>query len=158
MEWFVKAFLKASLAWLGLGVSLGVLMALNPNLVIYRPAHLHMNLAGFVAMMIFGVGYHVLPRVAGHPLHNPKLAGIHWWTANVGLTLFVSGFIAMPHVGQPARFGVALGGTMVAIGAYLFIYNIWRSLDGRDVARRATERFAEAPASRKLAVREGVVR
>ena len=27
MEWFVRAFMKASLAWLGLGVTLGVAVA-----------------------------------------------------------------------------------------------------------------------------------
>ena len=31
MEWFVRAFLRASLAWLGLGVTLGVAMAVEPG-------------------------------------------------------------------------------------------------------------------------------
>ena len=53
MDWFVKAFIKASLAWLVLGVSLGVAMAVRPAWLVYRPAHLHMALLGFVAMMIF---------------------------------------------------------------------------------------------------------
>ncbi len=53
MDWFVNAFLKASLAWLAAGVSLGVAMAVHPAWAIYRAAHLHMNLLGFVAMMIF---------------------------------------------------------------------------------------------------------
>jgi hypothetical protein len=29
-------------------------MALDPGAVIYRPAHMHANLLGFVSMMIFG--------------------------------------------------------------------------------------------------------
>ena len=52
MEWFVKAFVKASLAWLALGVTLGVAMAAHPAWMVYRPAHAHMNLLGFVTMMI----------------------------------------------------------------------------------------------------------
>ena len=48
MDWFVKAFLKASLVWLVLGVTLGVAMAAHPVWTVYRPAHMHMVLLGFV--------------------------------------------------------------------------------------------------------------
>lgn len=58
MDGFVKAFIKASMAWLALGATLCVAMALQPAWLGYRPAHLHMLTLGFVAMMIFGVGYH----------------------------------------------------------------------------------------------------
>jgi hypothetical protein len=34
MEWFVRAFLESSLAWLALGVSLGVAMAVHPSLTL----------------------------------------------------------------------------------------------------------------------------
>ena len=71
MTWFVKAFLKSSLAWLALGVTFGVAMAAHPVWTVYRLAHVHMLLLGFVAMMIFGVAYHVIPRFAGFPLHRP---------------------------------------------------------------------------------------
>ena len=67
MEWFVKAFVKASLVWLALGVTLGVAMAAYPAWIIYRPAHMHMVLLGFVTMMIFGVastfGYRALSTI-----------------------------------------------------------------------------------------------
>src|SRR5690242_5793331 len=94
MDWFVKGFLKASLAWLALGVSLGLVMACHPVWTVYRAVHLHMNLLGFVAMMIFGVAYHVVPRFTGHPLFSRRLAGVHWWSANAGLLLFSVGLAA----------------------------------------------------------------
>jgi cbb3-type cytochrome oxidase subunit 1 len=132
MDWFVKAFLKASLAWLGAGVSLGVAMAVHPAWAVYRTAHLHMNMLGFVAMMIFGVAYHVIPRFTGHPLHSHRLAAIHWWLANGGLALFVAGFVMLPRMafGTPARVVVAVGGVLSAAAAYAFIYNLWRTIDG----------------------------
>jgi hypothetical protein len=71
VDWFVKRFLQSALVWLGLGVSAGVAMAVHPQWIIYRPAHEHMNLLGFVTMMIFGVGYHVVPRFFGHPFDGP---------------------------------------------------------------------------------------
>ena len=73
MEPFVRNFIRASLVWLGLGVSLGVAMVIVPQYaLVYRPAHMHANLLGFVSMMIFGVAYHVLPRFVGRPLHSSR--------------------------------------------------------------------------------------
>src|SRR3546814_16918520 len=87
MEWFVKRFMKASVTWLALGVTLGVAMAVHPPWTVLRPVHLHMTLVGFVAMMIFGDAYHVVTRFAGFPLPSRRLAGLPWWIAPVGLGL-----------------------------------------------------------------------
>ena len=131
MEWFVRAFLKASLTWLGLGVTLGVAMATHPAWTMYRTAHLHMALLGFVAMMIFGVAYHVIPRFTGNPLHSRTLATAHWWLANAGLLLLATGFMTRPHVGTIATALVAAGGALAAVGAYAFIFNIWRTIEAK---------------------------
>ena len=145
MDWFVKAFLKASLAWLAAGVSLGIAMAVHPAWAVYRTAHLHMNLLGFVAMMIFGVAYHVIPRFTGHPLHNRRLAGVQWWLANLGLALFVIGLALLPNTmySTAARVTAGAGGLLSGTAAYLFVYNIWRTIDGparrRPVPRSGTE-------------------
>lgn len=155
MEWYVRAFLKSSLAWLGIGVTLGLAMAVRPELALYRTAHLHFNLLGFVAMMIFGVGYHLLPRLAGHPLHRPSLAGVHWACANGGLLLLGTGLVLLP-LGH-ARIGLALrglGGALSAAGAYLFIYAIWRTLDaGRALVARLEAERASRPVSAPAAGR-----
>ena len=129
MEWFVKGFIKASLTWLALAVSLGVAMAVHPAWLVYRTAHLHMALLGFVAMMIFGVAYHVIPRFTGNPLHSRMLAGVHWWLANIGLAVLVIGFLGRPQWGARAIPVMTAGGGLAAIGAYLFAYNLWRTLD-----------------------------
>ena len=100
MEWFVKAFIRASLAWFTLGLLFGIAMAVYPPWVIYRPAHAHMNVVGFLTMMVFGVGYQLLPRLFGHGLYSRRLAVAHWWLANVGLAGMVAGFIAQPHIGS----------------------------------------------------------
>ena len=145
MDWFVRLFIKSALAWLGLGVTLGVAMAAHPLWIIYRPAHMHMNLLGFVAMMISGVGYHVLPRFFGHPLYSKKLGGAHWWLSNVGLALMVTGFFMAPHVGARSVPVLSTGGVLSAVGAFAFIFNIWRTIDGPAALRR----IAQTPASRR---------
>jgi cbb3-type cytochrome oxidase subunit 1 len=142
MEWFVKGFVKASVAWLAMGVTLGVAMAVHPVWVVYRPAHAHLNLLGFVTMMIYGVAYHVIPRFTGHALYSRRLAGWHWWASNAGLLLMVTGFLLRPHRGTAAAAAalLATGGVLAALGAYAFAYGIWRTLDGPKRLRQAQER------------------
>ncbi len=122
-------FLKASLLWLALGVSLGVAMAVHPAWVVYRPVHLHLLLLGFVTMMISGVAYHVFPRFAATPLHAPRLMLVHFGVGNAGLVLVACGFVARAHAVAQAPIVLGLGGALSATGAYLLAWNLWRTLD-----------------------------
>ena len=138
MEWFVKAFIRASLAWFALGIVLGVSIAAHPAWVAYRPAHAHMTVVGFLTMMVFGVGYQLLPRLFGHGLHSSRMAVAHWWLANGGLAAMVAGFFLQPHVGDRSAPVTATGGVLFALGALGFVYNMWRTFDKADA--RARER------------------
>lgn len=131
MDWFAKAFIRAALVWLGFGVTLGLVMVLSPGATAYRTAHLHMNLLGFVSMMIYGFAYHVIPRFTGSSLHSRGLASTHWWVANSGLALLVTGFGMRAHGDTGAAMPLGIGGLATAASAYLFIYNIWRTMDGK---------------------------
>ena len=153
MEWPVRTFIKASLLWLAFGVTLGVAMAVHPAWGVYRPAHLHANLLGFVAMMIFGVAYHVIPRFSGHALHAPRLARAQVWLSNVGLAGLVLGFALRAHAHGAATPLLAIGGTLGALGAYAFAWNVWRTIDGPSGLRTAMQRAATAqqtPGARAL--------
>jgi len=74
-------------------------------------------------MMIYGVGYHILPRFNGNPVAFPKLAVFHFWVANVALVGLVStwgiGFSKLPEQG----FAV-----LNAIGIFMFVTNILVSI------------------------------
>ena len=150
MEWFVGAFIRASVAWLAVGVTLGIAMAVNQPWTIYRTAHIHINVLGFVAMMIFGVGYHVLPRIAGRLLVQPRLASAHWWLANIGLALLAAGFMLRPHGLAIAPAALAGGAALSAAGAYAFAWNIWRTLAAADRRRAAAAGRATDAARRAL--------
>ena len=145
MDDFVRRFIKSSLAWLACGVTLGVAMAIEPRFVIYKPAHMHMNLLGFMAMMIFGVGYHLLPRLGGSPLRWRWLAKTHLWIGNTGLALMVAGFIVRPHVNTGGQMILAAGAVLSALGALSFVVNIWRSLDDGAVRLAAIRRARPLP-------------
>jgi cbb3-type cytochrome oxidase subunit 1 len=134
MDWFSRVFVQSSLAWLALGVTLGAAMAIHPAWTIYRPVHMHMTLLGFVTMMIFGVGYHVLPRFVGRPLWSKRLAGVHVWVSNVGLAVMCVGFALRVSTSVDPSVGTSVlgtGGALSAIGAYLFAFNLMRSIGSR---------------------------
>lgn len=131
MDWYALWFVRASLIWLALAVTLGSTMAAHPAYIIYRTAHLHMALLGFVTMMIFGVAYHVLPRFTGNPFRRRKLAGVHWWLSNIGLLILAAGFIWRPHAGPRSTLVLSVGGILSALGAYLFVGLMLEILRGR---------------------------
>lgn len=151
MDWYAKVFIRASLVWFVLGITLGLAMAIHPAWVVYRPAHAHMNLVGFVVMMIFGVGYQMLPRFFGHPIHSRVLAGAHIWLANLGLAGLVGGFFLAPSVGARSVPVTATGGALWALGAYGFAYNMWRTFDAAEKRRRLSD---HRPPERKLPTTE----
>lgn len=131
MDWFIKAFIRASLLWFAAGILLGVAMAVQPAWVVYRPAHAHMTVVGFLTMLVFGVGYQLLPRLFGHPLHSTRLAIWHLFLANIGLGLIVLGFVLQPHSVQ-GRWVTAAGGTTFALGALFWVWNLWHTFNAAD--------------------------
>ena len=129
MEPFVRGFVRASLVWFGVGVLIGISMAFAPaQALAYRTAHIHANLLGFVSMMIFGVAYHVMPRFSGNPLYSRRLAALHLRVANLGLALLVAGWVARLWIAEVATASLRTGAALSAVGAALFILNIWRTL------------------------------
>jgi cbb3-type cytochrome oxidase subunit 1 len=116
-------FLKVGMAYFLLGSLLGTLLAVPVTRdILYRApgaqwrlAHTHLNLAGFVIMIIFGIAYHILPRFAGKPLHSEAWAAAHFWIAALATAGMVIGFIVpaaalLLWTGSVAQFsGIVLG-------------------------------------------------
>lgn len=91
MDPTAKNFVFAGLIYFFISACLGLLMVFydmdQPQLIF---AHSHLNLLGWVSMMIYGVGYHILPRFSGNPIAYPKLMQMHFWVANISLLGLVS--------------------------------------------------------------------
>lgn len=122
-------FLFAGLVYLMLGVTLGVLFFIFPETKALKPVHTHLNLVGFVMFSIFGVGYHILPRFRGNPLHSESLAWWQLWIANIGLV----GMLVLLGIGayqssDVITVGLAVFGTILAVSMYLFVYNMFLTL------------------------------
>ncbi len=86
MERNVEAFIVASLLYLFLGGLLGVLLSFNIGQpVLFRYAHLHLLLLGFMSSMVYGVGYFILPRFNGTNMRWPHLITPQFWISNLGV-------------------------------------------------------------------------
>lgn len=81
-----RLFIKAGLIYAVIGALLGITMAINPSLSQpLRFIHIHLNLLGFMTMMVSGVAYHVLPRFSARTLPWPAGMKYQFVLQNVGL-------------------------------------------------------------------------
>lgn len=123
----VRWFLRSAVIWLAAGLLLGMWMGAHPErIAMLRAAHLHALLPGFVLLMIFGVGYHVLPRFSGRPVPWAPGPMAHLVLANLGLLVVVSGFLLRISEPGVAELLIPVGGTLILLGATLFIHAVWR--------------------------------
>lgn len=77
--------LTTALLWFVAANLVGLLLGVGALPYSWRPAHAHMQLLGFVALMIYGVAYHALPRFRGVVFRRPGLALFQVLLANLGL-------------------------------------------------------------------------
>ncbi|MEO5693562.1 MAG: hypothetical protein ABIQ72_10595 [Usitatibacter sp.] len=113
-------FIAAALAYALLGGLIGLAWLAFPGKLpaLALRAHAHLMLAGFIGMMVFGIGLHVLPRFTGHALFSERLADAQFVLANLGLVGMVVGWLA------GALAWVAAGGALLWAGFVFFAVNI----------------------------------
>ena len=118
MDKYTKGFVVASLFYLFMAAALGIWMGVTnaPEWVSF--AHIHFNLLGFMAMMIYGVGYFILPRFNGRTLKWPQLVPLHFIVANLGLIGMVFTASARPST------GFTLFACLSALAVFLFGINL----------------------------------
>ncbi len=122
-------FIFAGLAYLVIGVTLGILFFIIPETRGLSLVHTHLNLVGFITFIIFGIPYHILPRFRGNPLYSEKLAWWQFWLANVGLVgLLVSLGLGAYISFDGLRIVQAVFGATLAISIYLFVYNMLKTM------------------------------
>lgn len=115
-RWFISAALFYAL----LGGLIGLVWLADPGSLpgdVVR-LHAHLMLVGFVGMMIFGVGLHVLPRFTGRALFSERLADAQFALVNLGLIAMAAGWLGGP------PWIIAGGGAMLWLGLVLFALNV----------------------------------
>jgi cytochrome c oxidase cbb3-type subunit 1 len=129
MDKYAKAFVKSSLIYFGIGVIMGVWMILFPDVrFTLTRVHVHILLLGFMAMMIYGVGYHILPRFMGRPVYSHRLGNIQAWLANITLAGLSTSWIIEASQGGVWRLLAILFGIGQGAAIFMFIFNLWKSM------------------------------
>jgi len=118
MDRYTKGFVLASLVYFFLAAAFGTRMGMAETAEWVRFAHVHFNLLGFMAMMIFGIGYFILPRFNARNLKWPQLVPIHFLIANLGLIGMV--FTASE---RPSS-GFTLFALLAVVSVFLFCLNL----------------------------------
>lgn len=137
MNRLARFFIKASLVYLAISAILGVLITIGPG---YSFMHSHFALLGWVSFLLFGLSYESIPRFTGKPLFSEKLGFIQFWLGNIGLMGLTLSYPFMRmsalkgHDYSNALLMVIVFGIIVTISIFIFIYNIWKSMERINVS------------------------
>lgn len=123
------AFVRSSMVYLILaGIVLATHGSLLPD-VHYRTAVLHALTLGFMLLLIFGLGAHMLPRFTGQPIRLGVWSWVQFGLAHAGIGSFLLGFVV-------ERPGLSLaGGSLVWLAFALFALRLWPVLRAAQTLR-----------------------
>ncbi len=131
MEKIVVWYIRMSLVYFFVGALLGLSMIAHPDSIFYyRNVHVHFNLLGWMSMMIYGVGYHVLPKFSGRLIYSPVLMKVQFWFANLGLIGMAVGWtmIGRDIAAEGARSLLLVSAVIVLAGIGMFAFNIGKTV------------------------------
>ncbi len=134
MSPIIRYFTVASLLYLIIGTGLGLIMAIYPPWVNYLLlAHVHFLLLGFIAMMIYSVGYHVLPRFSGFNLYSTILITVQFYLTNIGLIGMALIWIISKDMvsGLYPILAIGIFASMEFLGICIFVFNNIMTLSGK---------------------------
>ena len=145
----VRRYLKTGIAFLGVGLAIGVWMMAERDLLGRFPsayeqsAHTHAILVGFVMMMILGVALWLFPRPAKEDQrYAPRLAEAAYWFVTIGTATRIAGELARPFTATlPVRVATFAAGLSQVIGLAIFFYTMWSRI--RPVGSQAREARGE---------------
>jgi cytochrome c oxidase cbb3-type subunit 1 len=108
----------------------------------FTVGHSHMTMYGFVAFLLWGGIYGLVPPLTGHAPRS-SLVGVHFWFALIGVTIYVvslmiggtlrgiswlhgAPFIDSVALMTPYWTGRMIGGSLMFLSHLVFAYNVWR--------------------------------
>jgi hypothetical protein len=119
-----RSFLLVGSLYLLVGILFGMYMGGSGDHSM-APLHAHINLLGFVLMMLFGLVYRQFPAMA-----KTSLAKLHFWLHQAGaLVLLIMLFMLFSgRIGDAAMAPIApIAETAVLIGTLIFAFNLYKN-------------------------------
>ncbi len=155
----VLRFLIVSVSFYGMSTFEGPMMSIKTvnalsHYTDWTIGHVHSGALGWVALVSFGAMYYLIPRLYGRKLHSLKLVEVHFWTATIGIVLYIASmwvsgimqglmwravnedgtltysFVESVQAMHPFYIVRFLGGALFLAGALVMAFNIWRSIAG----------------------------
>jgi len=126
---YLKRFIFVSLIYLGLATIFGILNGITDLGYWGLFAHTHFNLLGFMSMMVFGIGYFILPRFNGADLRFGSWVPVHFWLGNLsllGMILFRGLEVSTGETPYMVLFVVFA--SLQVLSIFMFVVNIWLTL------------------------------
>lgn len=133
MHTTVRRFIKTAIAFLALGLALGLFMMVQRELLGRWPhpylvsAHTHALFSGFVMFLILGVALWLFPRPEKDDRrYRPELVNAAYWVLLAGTVLRVGG--EMARAAWTARWlalPLLTGGVLQALGFGLYFWTMW---------------------------------
>ena len=156
----VLRFMVVSVGFYGMSTFEGPLMSIKSvnalsHYTDWTIGHVHSGALGWVAFVSFGAIYFLLPKLWGRKeVYSLRLVSYHFWIATIGIVLYITamwvsgimqglmwrsydqlGFleysfaetVAAMHPFYVIR---ALGGLCFLAGAFIMVYNLWRTARG----------------------------
>jgi len=153
----ILRFLIVAVSFYGMSTFEGPMMAIKTvnslsHFTDWTIGHVHSGALGWVAMISMGSLYYLIPKVVGRELYSLKLVEFHFWTATIGIVLYIvamwiSGimqglmwrainpdgtltysFVESVHAMHPYYVIRWLGGSFFLFGMLVMAYNVWRTV------------------------------
>lgn len=128
----MRRYLKTAIAFLAIGLALGVWMLYAREFGAWQPmrlrsAHTHALLVGFVMLMITGVALWMFPRPRpDDTVFKPLLAELAWWGIAGGTLLRVALEVTLsPMPGAAWRGLLVAAGVLQMLGILTFFTTMW---------------------------------
>ncbi len=138
MEKHMRWFIMAALFYLLVGTVLGLGMWFSSAIYFLKFVHVHLMLLGFMAMMIYGVGYFIIPRFNAAVLKWPRAVVPHFWIANIALWGMVTAYsLEVTYDRTPFNVLFVVFSSMQAFGIFMFVFNLILTIAGKKEAAEA---------------------
>jgi cytochrome c oxidase cbb3-type subunit I/II len=171
-EPILKLFV-ASLTFYGMSTFEGPLLSIKSvNAIAHYTdwiiGHVHSGVLGWNGLMIAALLYYTVPQIWKTKLYSEKLANIHFWTATIGIIIYIlsmwaagitqglmwraldGGRLLYPDFIEtvirmiPLYYVRAIGGTVYLIGYFVMLYNLYKTI--RLAPKDQSEPVYQAPA------------
>lgn len=155
----VLRLMIVSISFYGMSTFEGPMMAIKTvnslsHYTDWTIGHVHSGALGWVALISMGSMYYLIPRLFGRELYSLKLVEMHFWTATIGIVLYIvamwiSGimqglmwravnadgtltysFVETVKAMHPFYVTRFLGGALFLTGTLIMTYNIWKTIQG----------------------------